>query len=289
LGTFLRRHACSTGQAKCEGCPALAGCAYGVLFETPVRPATFPILRLYEKAPHAFVLAAPEDRRRVIPAGGELEFGLTPIGLAQEALPLLIEAFEQMGASGDYGGRFRVDAVRSALDPGFTLYSAGHGWNGRNAPQWSAPAAPSGEVAIRLHFPWPLRLVVERELCTAPQFIDLVRGLLRRLHILAVLYGGSTDSSETLHPLLDLARSARPLETAWRYAPLERESLRQNRKIPLDGVTGGVTVRGPLGPLLPYLDAGRWLHVGKGSSLGLGGFELGVMTHGHAAARRATA
>lgn len=288
LGTFLRRQVCTNAGAKCDDCPVLPGCVYVTLFETPVQPDTFPILRVYKNAPHPFVLAVPEDRRRSIPTGGELEFGFTAIGFANDSLPLLIEAFDGMGASGDYGGRFRVDSVRSTLEPGFTLYAAGRGWNGRTAPQWSPPEEPSGEMTIRIRFPWPLRLVVERELCEAPQFIDIIRGLLRRLHILAVLYGGSTEPYEVLHPLLDLARTARHLEVAWRHAPLERESLRQNKRVPLDGAIGGLVVRGALGALVPFLEAGRWLHVGKGSSLGLGGFELEVKQREQWTAREAT-
>lgn len=289
LGTFLRNTCCTTGLPECRACPDLPACAYGVLFETPVQPAAFPVLRLYEKAPHPFVLRPPDDRRRHIPRGDLLHFGLTPIGLAHDALPLFLHAFDQMGASGNYGGRFRVATVRSALQPGLVVASDQNATTAAVPPMWTAPPEPTGEITIALQFPWPLRLVVDRELSSAPQFIDLIRGLLRRLHVLATLYGGCTAPFEVLHPLLDLARTARHLELNWRHTPLERHSLRQNQTLPLDGVTGGLTVRGPLGPLVPFLEAGRWLHVGKGTSLGLGGFALEVKYDGIPKSRGATA
>ena len=42
----------------------------------------------------------------------------------------------------------------------------------------------------------------------------------------------------------------------------------------LGGALGSWTLTGELGPLLPWLRLGEWLHVGKNATLGLGRYRL---------------
>jgi hypothetical protein len=39
-------------------------------------------------------------------------------------------------------------------------------------------------------------------------------------------------------------------------------------------VVGTLEARGELGPLAPYFEAGRWLHVGSGTSMGMGRYDI---------------
>jgi hypothetical protein len=53
-----------------------------------------------------------------------------------------------------------------------------------------------------------------------------------------------------------------------------RYSARQKREMTLGGLLGHWTIEGDLKRWLPLLWIGQWLHAGKNSTFGLGGFEL---------------
>ena len=53
-----------------------------------------------------------------------------------------------------------------------------------------------------------------------------------------------------------------------------RRSARQQRTMALGGVCGDWTLEGELGPFLPALHLGQWLHVGKETVFGMGQYRL---------------
>jgi hypothetical protein len=46
----------------------------------------------------------------------------------------------------------------------------------------------------------------------------------------------------------------------------------------LGGVVGAWTLTGALGPFVPWLRLGQWLHLGKSATMGLGGYQLEMHT-----------
>jgi uncharacterized membrane protein YkvA (DUF1232 family) len=58
---------------------------------------------------------------------------------------------------------------------------------------------------------------------------------------------------------------------------LERWSARQQRRVRLEGVQGELLLPHGPGPLWPLLSASEWLHLGKGTTLGLGQLQLDDM------------
>jgi len=55
---------------------------------------------------------------------------------------------------------------------------------------------------------------------------------------------------------------------------IERYSRRQERRIPMGGLVGSVTYRGPLDEFLPWLALGEHVHVGKNTVFGMGKYRL---------------
>jgi hypothetical protein len=247
-----------------------------VVFETPVDPLRFPVLRRYERAPHSFCVAAPLDRRRRLAPGEVLEFGLTLVGVGHTSLPAMIEALNRMGDSGDYGGRFHVESVRAAQRWGPVLYEDGDPGLRQAEALFRAEAGTKAGGRAVLSFDWPLRLVTERVVNSAPRLDEIVMSLAHRMYLLAALYGGYAEPFERLYPLVEAARAARHVEVGWRWTALERESRRQDRKLPLDGVTGRLVVEGVASGLVQILEAGQWLQVGKSTSQGLGAYQMGI-------------
>jgi hypothetical protein len=63
----------------------------------------------------------------------------------------------------------------------------------------------------------------------------------------------------------------------------ERYSSRQKQKLRMGGLTGAVDLDGSqLADLWPYIWLGQWTHAGKGTSMGLGRFEIRRLDAGEA-------
>lgn len=135
------------------------------------------------------------------------------------------------------------------------------------------PDEPARELApdepCRLVFPAPLRLLIRKQLIETPTLADLVVAAGRRVR--AYLPDGLGADWDTLcRQALDVARG-RPA-AAWQGARLDlhRYSGRQHAELELRGVAGSLDLPQGPGELWPLLAAAQWLHLGKGTVMGLG-------------------
>jgi hypothetical protein len=120
----------------------------------------------------------------------------------------------------------------------------------------------------RLVFPAPLRLLRDKLLIQAPTLADLTLAALRRGLALAPEAFGPVQ--ERRHDWLDRARAVAALP--FRGAPLDlvRYSGRQREEIEMRGVSGELVLPEGPGPLADLLLAAQWVHLGKGTVLGMG-------------------
>ncbi len=94
--------------------------------------------------------------------------------------------------------------------------------------------------------------------------------MLRRVLEPAHFYAPGAAIDWEFGRLLGRSAEVRVVGSELRWRELERYSNRQERKTPLDGFVGSVTLAGELGPFVPLLRAAEVLHVGKGTTFGLG-------------------
>ena len=77
-------------------------------------------------------------------------------------------------------------------------------------------------------------------------------------------------------PFAELAAAAKgatmAADTQW--LELSRYSSTHAGKHSISGLVGLVTYRGALGPLLPWLTFGQWLHIGKAAVQGNGSYRI---------------
>jgi CRISPR-associated endoribonuclease Cas6 len=240
-------------------------------------------MRKYTVAPHPFVLLPPLGRKSIYQAGETLTFGCTLIGRGIDYLPYFIYTFERLGARHGLGkgrGRFTVEDVRW-LPPGGeptviyqgadqTLHSTFHPLHVQDLAQAAAPASLQ---TLTLRFLTPIRLVYGGSLTETPEFHVLMRVLLRRLSNLAYFHCGA----ELQLDFRGLIAAAEQVQIAashlWWY-DWERYSTRQDTRMKLGGVLGQVTYTGDVLPFLPLLQLGAYVHVGKGTSFGLGKYVI---------------
>jgi len=252
---------------------AVAPSAFDLLYRSGADDAPRPVVLLPRRGPEE------------LPAGGLTGFAVVLVGEAVSQGAALIAAVALLAGRGLGNRRVplalaavgceRADgSMQPVLDPvgalrPETLVSVGI----------DALAAPWSDVAARrvvLHFDTRLRLKAGNALLEAPPPLHLVlQRLLERVSALRTLYGtGEPLPGETVHVLLRQAEMATPDGDAMRWLHWARTSGRSGQRMPWGGLAGDVAYRGELGPLLPWLALGEWLHVGAKTTFGLGHYTM---------------
>ena len=276
FGQFFRDLVCVTRAPVCAGCTHLSSCAYSIVFETPVIPENFSVLRKYPNAPHPFVLGPPLDARETLPAGVELCLDFTLVGRGLDYFPHFIRVVDAMGHAGRYGGAFRIERITSACQRDSPANGHAVLFDGRlrkitaDPPLWNCAAEPSPVKSLRLEFVTPLRMRTEGRYNPSPDFVAVTHALLGRLHLLTAIYGGGTADRAWLRPLMAQADTVRTERAEFEMFRWDRMSGRQQRRVAMDGVVGSLTASGDLTALAPAYRAGELLNIGSGTSMGLG-------------------
>jgi len=272
FGGALRATACMTRQKTCEACPLLATCPYAVVFETQP-PAAGHALQKFSQVPHPYVIEPPQWGERNYAPGEALAFHLVLAGRALDQLPLVVWAFVKAFARGvgrgDGTARLarvvHVGATETVVLDGpekaITDHAAG-----------ISPWPTLDGDSVTLHFDTPLRLQTEGRRATADEYTPrrLLMALVRRVALIHEFHGPGPLALE----FGELTRRAEAIvgEKDLRWRDWTRYSSRQQQKMALGGVVGTWTLTGDLGPFLPFLHLGQWLHVGKEATFGLGAY-----------------
>jgi hypothetical protein len=298
FGHAFRRVVCALKGKECKECLLRQRCVYAYIFEThpglsgstrafAVREggrtqatAESHVLGMdrYEAIPHPFILEPPLDMRRTYQPGESLSFGLVLVGRAADYLPYFVYAFDEMGKSGIGKSRGRYSLL-DVTSEGQEVYSVRDrtlrpvvaGEIKLAAPHESHGADVD---SVTLQFLTPARIVYARHLTAEITFPVLVTSLLRRLFLVAHFHCGVDkppwDHREMIEHAQTIEIEAHDLSW-WEW---ERYSARQGVRMKMGGVVGTVTYRGALGTFMQALKAGEILHVGKGTTFGLGKYEL---------------
>jgi CRISPR-associated endoribonuclease Cas6 len=282
FGTVFKETVCVVEHRDCARCLLRARCAFPYVFDTPV-PEDAARLRKYPAAPHPFVFLPPLEEKTLYRPGEALAFDLTLIGKGADFLPYFIYTFERLGERRGLGkgrGRFAVESVTWLSPQGEevliydsdskTLRNAFHAVTVQDL----LPVSPTFNfVLFTLHFMTPTRLVYAEALTPVPDFHILIRTLLRRVSNLAYFHCG-TKLDLDFRGLIAAAEQVETVTSDLRWYDWERYSARQDARMKLGGFIGRVTYRGNLQPFLPLLRLGEVVHVGKGTSFGLGKYVI---------------
>jgi hypothetical protein len=278
LGQGLRRTACVTRQPTCAGCLLIQTCVYSTFFETPAPPGL--ASRGYSALPHPFILDIDPRAPSLVEQGGSFDLTIHLIGNAIHQVPYLIHALQSAGERGIGASRsrFRLTRVEREQTPGADLwdqvYAAEEGTylSGRT----EAPVVPSVPDRARLRIMTPLRIKRGGHFIGAAELSpsDLLRVLYLRLRRLAELYGGDPTAFDAR--ALGTDKHSLAFETDdLHWHDWTRFSSRQNTLMEMGGLIGELDLAGPALPAVwPALWLGQWIHVGKGTAFGLGGYRI---------------
>lgn len=276
FGHALKRTVCITRSPHCADCLLWRRCAYSDIFETPPPPDA-PLVAKYPAAPHPFIIHPEASSGGRYQPGDAFEVALTLIGRANAQLPYLIHAWQAMGEAGlgSQRGRYRLESVSQQTPQGWQpIYIPGGSLNPLPPAPPALPPLPSSPC--RLWFETPVRIRHQGRLMgpAAFRFRGLVANLLRRLSLLQHFQGDGSLETD-FRALVQRAEAVEPLARELHWYDWTRYSARQRTKMEMGGLLGWATfAAADLEPFWPWLALGQWLHVGKGTSMGLGRYRL---------------
>lgn len=199
-------------------------------------------------------------------------------GRGLRELPLVTLALRQALQAGVGPGDGRAELVAVCLETpkGEQLvHDPADGQFTAHSPVVPAPGLAAAE-RVTLSFVTPLRLQ-ENGRALPPERLTsraLLMAAVRRAALMADVHGGCAPAWDFQH----LGRLAMEVSDTRQlhWQDWIRRSARQKRTMALGGVCGEWTLQGELGPFLPALHAGQWLHVGKETVFGMGQYRLAM-------------
>ncbi len=283
FGYLFKQLVCAGPEPCGQTCRRVNSCPYGYIFETSP-PEGAEALRNFSEVPRPFVIEPPEDRRKLIPPGQRLDFGLTLIGKGMGYLPYFVAVFRELGRAGlgASRGRYRlaaVEAVRPYQREISLLYRDGTEVVGgvelavtAEMALERAAALPTGRLELELLT--PARLKHEgRWVGQGPPFAVVVKTLLSRVSSLSYFHCGAPFEAD-FRGLIDRAAGVEIERNETRWQDWARSSGRQQQRVEMGGLVGRVSYAGDLAEFLPLLALGELVHVGKGTVFGNGQYRL---------------
>lgn len=294
FGNAFKKAVCLTRTLDCPPCFMQKQCAYYSIFESKIEKQLADMLRIGGDAPHPFVLLPPLTADNSFAKGERLAFHLTVIGKAIEQLPFFFLAFDLLGREFGLGkskGKFKLNAVydltgnlvfdgeKKMVYTPMRILSANEMLLRKES--FGQETSHTSET-LHLNFQTPVRIksTSRREgqhllkLSRADDFHLLVESLYHRLFTLTQLYCVETPQPYDRKqcgrevPRSDVALT----HSSIRWFDWERYSNRQQTRMKFGGFVGEATFAGDVADYIPLFKLGEHLHIGKGSSFGLGKF-----------------
>ncbi len=124
-----------------------------------------------------------------------------------------------------------------------------------------------------ISFLTPLRLRFDGHITDKIEFHIFVRNLLRRISSLSYFHCGEKLELDFKY-FIERAKVVKQVSSDIRWFDWKRYSTRQEAWMALGGITGTVSYEGDVSDFMFFLKLGEYVHVGKGTSFGLGKFEI---------------
>jgi len=295
----------------CGSCLLKEKCVYSYVFETPP-PTDTSKMRKYPFAPHPFVITPPLEEKRMYRKDDTLDFELILIGKSIDYLPYFIYTFDELGriGIGKGKGKYQLEEVR-AITPGERSKDKGGGgdkqgertkvkgkreetiYSGKDKVLHSNfgmiciddlltlhlrhstfhPSSDLPSSTLDLNFLTPTRLKFDGRLSPTLEFHILLRNLLRRISLLSYFHCGE-ELNLDFKGLIEISQKVKVKKDNLSWFDWERYSNRQDTKMMLGGFIGSITFKGNFKEFIPFLLLGEYIHVGKGTSFGLGKYEI---------------
>jgi hypothetical protein len=238
-------------------------------------------MRKYKTTPHPFVIEPPLERKSIYKPDEQLSFELTLIGKAIDYYPYFIYTFDELGKTGIGKGRGKFELHEAATSDGCIYTSENKKLAHVNPDELSLilpdaydSSQTSDNMTVKLTFITPTRISFDGHLTITLEFHMLIRTLIRRISLLYYFHCNGNLSEWNFKGIIEMAKQIKTKDSSLRWYDWERYSARQDTRMKMGGFIGDITFEGDIEPFMPLIRAGEILHVGKGTSFGLGKFQI---------------
>lgn len=265
LGHCIHAFYCKCENTKCFLCEEKEICLYAQCFSNTGGVAG---------AVNPYVLYHHGPGKEKWEKGDHCVFDLTLFGKGAEHAGIYLDALiaaEQKG----WGARQLPFRLLQITDPDSQrlIYGAGKVWLRNLNPRKLSIDARNATYAC-LTFDTPLRIVSSGELFQSLPFDRLIRFLIRRILLITTKYT-DTRPEWDIEEILTHAAAVNTVAESWREIPFTRYSMNQkDKKLALDSRMGWILYEGDLSRFVPILEAGKYIRVGKGATIGFGHYDI---------------
>lgn len=260
FGNVFRKITCVLKRFDCVECPLKKRCIYAYVFETVGdNEAEIFNMHKYEKIPHPFIFEPPNEKKNTFLPEEKIQFNVILIGKAISYAPYFIFTIKELGQTGigKGKGKFNLLSVLPTEEKVVSLTN--------NIESASF---------LTLKILTPIRIKYNRSLIDTLEFHIIIRSIIRRLTLLYYFHCKKELLQVDAKSLIEKSENVRIVSNNTHWYDWERYSTRQGTRMKLGGVIGEITYKGDITPFMPYLRAGEILHIGKGTSFGLGKYQI---------------
>jgi len=221
--------------------------------------------------PRPFVLRAGGLEGRTIAEGGRFCFDVHVFDLRAPVLAYFRRAFAEFGAQGIGPGHGRValESVERVDMEDRTGPVSVEAMDGIARSVVALDAEPVPVDRVRIRFATPTELKSGGGLVKRPEFPVLFGRLRDRISTLRSLYGPGPLEID-FRAMGERAANIRTTRCELKWEKVERKSGRTGQVHPLGGFTGEAEYEGDLAEFVPWLQAARWVGVGRQTVWGKG-------------------
>lgn len=280
FGYFLKKTLCLSGKDKCSDCILFDTCPYVYIFETHP-PKNSKVLKKSSNICQPFVFYTHHKYGEKIQAdllNNNITLYLTLFGRGIELFPYFIFALKRLGEEGL--GRekiiFSVEKIFNRAQNSF-IYEKSDGDKIKPCviEKIAVPITceTGKDTNVEVCLLSPTRIQKSGSVLAKPDSEIFIKTLLRRIYNIA-LFHCSVDIPWDYRDIIQKLSKIRILtdntETVW----TDRYSTRQNQRITMKGIIGNFTLGSFPSSMLPLLEAGEILHVGKNTGFGFGKYKI---------------
>lgn len=283
FGRALRKAACITGQAKCTGCPLRQSCAYGVVFD-PAAPAQ-PLHPSFRDGLPRYLVQPPALGACQLQAGQTQSFDLLLLPGTQAHHDLVQHTLRRAVETELFAPKLfkllHTQASQVTVPATVPVLT--------EPPPPNANTATHSPAAAQVTLRWltPLRLQAQGKPLFKPQQLNattLVSALQRR-HLQWQQLNQPAPAGDALArpDWRELAQACTLDTRRLQWHDIQRHSGTQQQHLPLGGLIGSAVLSSPaptLNQLLPLLQLGEQIHLGKETVMGLGRYQLSAIEPG---------
>jgi CRISPR/Cas system endoribonuclease Cas6 (RAMP superfamily) len=271
FGQALRHIACMTRQKDCKTCPLYRSCPYPAIFETPAPEVH--ALQQFSQIPNPYIIEPPAWGERIYQPGEQLSFNMVLVGRSLAQLPLITLAWQRAFAREVGHGTAKLQSIQHLTDINTTsVFDVKQQRILTHTP--IIVLTPTAVTQLTLHFTSPLRIQQNGRAIHADQLTprDLLMTLARRVSLMTEFHTDTPYKLDFSQLAEEIAVVSDHHQLQWR--DWTRYSSRQHQAMQLGGVVGEWLLNNLSPALTHLLQIGRWMHIGKNATFGLGGYTI---------------